>query len=40
LHNCKNIKACGENSENQFAVKLVPGQEKLIKMKITNEGNG
>lgn len=36
----QNIVVCGENSSEHFAVNLQPGQEKLVKMKVGNEGNG
>lgn len=36
----QNVHVCGEGDPDRFAVKLQPGQQKLVKMKIGNEGNG
>jgi hypothetical protein len=44
LSGCKNVSVCGEDrskqGQDQFAVKLVPGQEQLVKMKVSAGGNG
>lgn len=40
LGESKNLTVIGEHSQDSFAIKLLPGQEKLVKMKISKEGNG
>lgn len=40
LGDSKNLSIVGENSPENFAIKLLPGQEKLVKMKISKEGKG
>ena len=40
LKNCKNLEAVNEKNPNKYSIKLNPGEEKLIKLKVKKDGNG